>query len=230
MLLAVVIFRFIEIQKTIPFIFKFMNTYIFIHGGESFSHEKEYEEFISETLVEWNLEAFAEKETKKKWKTELAKKLTSSGNRVYLPNFPNSMNAKYNEWKIFFEKWIEKVEIVGNIIFIGNSLGGCFLLRYFSEDDLKIHTNTIHSIHLVATCLSAGDFKEGENYYLLKKLKENIFIWHAEDDTVVPISDAKKLSEILPDGQKILFPKEKGYGHFHSIERFVELEKVLLFS
>jgi predicted alpha/beta hydrolase family esterase len=109
------------------------------------------------------------------------------------------MNAKYNEWKIFFEKWIEKIEIVGNIIFIGNSLGGCFLLRYFSEDNLKIDTNTIHSIHLVASCLSAGDFNEGKNYHFLKKLKENIFIWHAEDDIVVPISDAKKLSKILPD-------------------------------
>lgn len=207
-----------------------MNTYIFIHGGESFSHEKEYEKFISQTLVEWNLEAFVEQEPKKKWKTELAKKLTTSGNRVYMPNFPNSMNAKYDEWKVFFENWIQKVEIVGNIIFIGNSLGGCFLLKYFWEESIQIATNKIHSIHLVASCLSAGDFREGENYYFLKKMVGNVYIWHAEDDMVVPISEAKKLSEILSHGQKILFPKEKGYGHFHGIERFEELEQVLLFS
>lgn len=86
-----------------------MNTYIFIHGGEAFSSESEYQNFIQSTLVEWSMEPFSAKEDKKKWKTELAKKLSEEYNLVYMPNFPNPLNAHYNEWKIFFEAWIEQI-------------------------------------------------------------------------------------------------------------------------
>ena len=94
---------------------------------------------------------------------------------------------------MFFENWIQKVEIRGNIILIGNSLGGCFLLKYFSEDEIKIDKNRIHSIHLVASCLSAGDFMKEEKYTFLQKMEEKVYIWHAEDDIVVPISEAREL-------------------------------------
>lgn len=88
-----------------------MNTYIFIPGGEAFSRESEYQYFITSTLVDWNKEPFSVKEEKRKWKSELATKLTETGNLVYMPNFPNPINARYNEWKIFFETWIEHIEI-----------------------------------------------------------------------------------------------------------------------
>lgn len=52
-----------------------MNTYIFIHGGESFSSREEYKKWITSTLVEWNREPYAIREEKKKWKIELAEKL-----------------------------------------------------------------------------------------------------------------------------------------------------------
>jgi hypothetical protein len=52
-----------------------MNTYIFIHGGESFHSHEEYKKWITSTLVEWNSEAYSIREEKKKWKTELARKL-----------------------------------------------------------------------------------------------------------------------------------------------------------
>jgi hypothetical protein len=110
-----------------------MNTYIFIHGGESFFSHEEYMSWISTTGVEWNIEPYIIREEKKKWKIELAKKLVEKGNLVYLPGFPNPQNAKYEEWKIFFESWIDRISIQGNIIFIGTSLGGNFLLKYFSE-------------------------------------------------------------------------------------------------
>ncbi|MBC7503374.1 hypothetical protein H7169_00170, partial [Candidatus Gracilibacteria bacterium] len=76
-----------------------MNTYIFIPGGETFADISEYENFIISTLVDWNSEPFSVKEEKRKWKSELATKLTEAGNLVYTPNFPNPINASYNDWK-----------------------------------------------------------------------------------------------------------------------------------
>lgn len=39
-----------------------------------------------------------------------------------MPNFPNPQNAKYNEWKLFFNAWIEKIILSDEVIFVGTSL------------------------------------------------------------------------------------------------------------
>lgn len=88
-----------------------MKTIIFIHGGESFTTHEEYIHWIQTTAVLWNSEPFEIAETKKRWKLEIAKQATEQENLVYLPEFPNPQNAKYDEWKLFFEAWISQVQI-----------------------------------------------------------------------------------------------------------------------
>lgn len=183
-----------------------MKTYIFIHGGESFQTHEEYLKWIETTAVEWNLDPFAIKTEKKKWKTEIAIKLTLNGDIVYLPNFPNPQNAKYSEWKLFFDAWITQIPLTSEIILIGNSLGGCFLLKYFSENPKLI---PISNIHLIASCLEAGDFTPPVNYDFLQKLGSGVHIWHSEDDKVVPFSTGKELSRILPEAKTHFFDTEK---------------------
>jgi predicted alpha/beta-fold hydrolase len=46
---------------------------------------------------------------------------------------PNKLNARYHEWKIFFEGILSKLDREDEITLVGGSLGGCFLLKYFSE-------------------------------------------------------------------------------------------------
>lgn len=55
-----------------------MKTLIFIHGGESFSTELEYLEWIQTVAVEWNIEPFALGEEKKKWKNSIAEKFVGN--------------------------------------------------------------------------------------------------------------------------------------------------------
>ena len=45
---------------------------------------------------------------------------------------PLQENAKYNDWKIFFERYIPFLR--NNVILIGASLGGIFLAKYLSEN------------------------------------------------------------------------------------------------
>lgn len=130
-----------------------MKTLIFIHGGESFTNHTEYLHWIQTTAVEWNMKPFEVIEEKKRWKLEIAKKATAAGDLVYIPDFPNPQNAKYDEWKLFFDAWISRIQIEGELVLIGTSLGGCFLLKYFSEKpQLKI--DQIQQVHLLATCIS----------------------------------------------------------------------------
>lgn len=53
-----------------------MKTYIFIHGGESFQTHEDYLKWIETTAVAWNIDPFVTKTEKKKWKSEIANKLT----------------------------------------------------------------------------------------------------------------------------------------------------------
>ncbi len=205
-----------------------MNTYILIPGGESFLDDTEYQHFIISTLVDWNSSAFLIWEEQKKWKTELAKKLTEAGNLVYTPNFPNAINAKYNEWKLFFEAWIGNIEVQGTLTFIGHSLGGNFLLKYFTEIWMQINITSLDQIHLVAACICEWDFITPENYDTLRSLGKKVHIWHAEDDTVVLFGTVKKIEKELPEAQTHFFGSEKWYGHFSPLAVFPELEDILL--
>ena len=68
---------------------------------------------------------------RQKWRYTLASEL-GSGYEVFLPVMPNSDNAKYEEWKIWFERHFQFFR--DGMILIGNSQGGYFLAKYLSEN------------------------------------------------------------------------------------------------
>ncbi len=45
---------------------------------------------------------------------------------------PNKTNAQFEEWKIWFEKFIPFLN--DGVILVGHSLGGVFLAKYLSEN------------------------------------------------------------------------------------------------
>lgn len=79
-----------------------MKTLIFIHGGESFADEQDYQKFLKEIYIQWQSEVWTP-EVKSNWVQEIAKKWYANGDQVFMPVFPNKLNAKYREWKIVFE-------------------------------------------------------------------------------------------------------------------------------
>jgi predicted alpha/beta hydrolase family esterase len=54
---------------------------------------------------------------------------------VLYPWMPSIRNAKYLEWKIMFSKMMEVVD--DNIILVGHSLGGIFIVKYLSEEKIS---------------------------------------------------------------------------------------------
>ena len=90
---------------------------IVIHGGDAFNTYKEYLAFLK------NYEFNFEKLKIKGWKDALSEKLGKNF-EVVLPKMPNSMNAKYSEWKIMFDKLLPFLE--NNLVLVGHSLGGIF--------------------------------------------------------------------------------------------------------
>lgn len=189
---------------------------ILIHGGNTF---KTYEKYMSSLK---SLKIDLDRYRKVGWKDSLRKKL---GNRfdILLPKMPNPMNAQYDEWKILFRKIARQLN--NNIILIGHSLGGVFLAKYLSEN--KFPKKILATI-LIAPPYDEKDIEEplcdfviSNNLKKLEKQGGKIFIYHSEDDSVVPYVDLGKYQKDLPNATARIF---KDRDHFNQ-EKFPELVK-----
>lgn len=187
-----------------------------IHGGEAFDT---YEEYVA-ALKTWEVSL----DNKKGWKSSLQETLGDEYT-VIQPRMPNATNAKYAEWKIWFEKYIPLLE--ESVIFIGHSLGGIFLAKYLSEE--------IYPKKITATFLVAAPYNTETNHPLadfnitqpLTKFEEQggeIYLYHSNDDQVVPFSNFERYRNELPNTHVRIFDDR---GHFNG-EEFVELRNDLM--
>lgn len=196
-----------------------------IHGGETFESYDDYLTFLKNyQLTEGEFLQLGNKS----WKYNLQSDLGDNF-KVILPRMPHSWNAKYIEWKIWFDKFIPHLE--SEIILIGISLGGIFLAKYLSENKLPVK---IKQLHLVATPFgnnedSSGktekynlvDFNLSSKLFAIEKQVESIFFYYSMDDPCVPFGDLDKYTKELPNAKKIVFNDR---GHFN-IEEFPEIIK-----
>jgi hypothetical protein len=139
---------------------------------------------------------------------------------------PNTTNANYSEWKLYFESVIK---VLGyNVVLIGHSLGGIFLAKYLSEN---IFPKKIDALFLIAAPFtkageSLEDFKLGDNLEGISKQVAKIFILHSKDDPVVPISDSDEYASRLPNAELVLF-EDKGHFNTEEFSGLVYLIKAL---
>lgn len=189
---------------------KTKNQIIVVHGGDSFN---KYEEYIN-SLKEMEIDIGRFKA--KKWKSSLEKDL---GNKfeVILPSFPNSSNAKYLEWRIYFEKLLPLLN--KEIILLGHSLGAIFLIKYLSENKIK---NNILGLFLISAPYPSMETKEflfkvnGKN---IESQCKNIFMYHSKDDKVVDFKDFEKYKK---EFNNVKFKVFKNRGHFNQ-SKFPEI-------
>jgi predicted alpha/beta hydrolase family esterase len=153
---------------------------VVIHGGSVFDGYEEYLEALK------NREVSLDRLIRKDWKSTLGTNL-GDGYQVVSLTMPNSQNAKYLEWKIWFEKLIPLFD--KDVIFLGHSLGGIFLVKYLSEET---YHKTIKATFLIAppsiatTQETLADFGLGEDLSKFGNGGGSIFVYHSKDDAVVP--------------------------------------------
>jgi predicted alpha/beta hydrolase family esterase len=136
-------------------------------------------------------------------------------------------NAHYDDWKIYFERFIPLLK--KDFILIGNSLGGMFLAEYLSENKLPKK-----ALAVFATCppfdgsLSSedlvGGFRLKSDLSLLQTNTKNLYLMFSEDDDIVPVAHAEKYRAKLPNA-KIIIYKSKN-GHFQ-VAKFPEIVKII---
>jgi predicted alpha/beta hydrolase family esterase len=185
---------------------------IIIHGGDSFAA---YEEFL-DSLKNWevSLESFL---PKCDWKSVLQSKLGEEY-EILSPRMPNKQNAKYEEWKIWFERMTPFIQ--DGVILIGHSLGGLFLAKYLSENNFS---KKIEALFLIAAPHSqTQDISSFALEADLQKVAEqcrNIHLYQSQDDAVVPENEAERYKKAWPEAQLHIFQDR---GHFNQ-ENFPEI-------
>jgi len=177
---------------------------IHIHGGESWATYDEYVAFLNTYDIHDPAEP-----VRTKW-ADTYEAVLGSEWLIMKPSMPAKHNAKYEEWKIWFEKFTPYLH--NKAVLVGNSLGATFFAKYISEHTLPFHIGQLH--------LVAGRFFDRDETFRLdaalvaKNIEpqcDQIFIYHSQDDFVVPFEDAGKFKAALPSAELVTFEDR---GHF----------------
>ena len=192
---------------------------LYIHGGMTFKNRKDYLSYLK------NKEISIEK--KVRWSDDYLDKELGKNFEIIRPRMPLQEDAKYEDWKIWFERHIPLLR--NNVILIGGSLGGIFLAKYLSENKFL---KKILSTYLVCPPFDdtvigedlVGGFKLKSDLSLLEKNSKNLYLLFSKDDPCVPVSHADKYGRKLKNA-KIIVYKSKN-GHF-KITKFPEIVKMI---
>lgn len=182
---------------------------VIIHGGSTYVSYKEYLADLKGKKLD------LERLTQRKWRDGIAKKL-GSGFETLVPIMPNSNNAKYLEWKI----WFKKIEpfLKSRTVLVGHSLGGIFLAKYLAENKFPKKITATFLIAAPFDMTGSGDtladFVLPRSLSRFEKQGGEIFLYYSEDDPVVPFSHLEKYKNALPRAQVRVF---KSRGHFNQV-------------
>jgi predicted alpha/beta hydrolase family esterase len=180
---------------------------IFIHGGGTYADYESYINDLKSLKIE-SLDYFR----KVKWKNRLAENLGDQF-EVIMPDMPNKQNAKYAEWKIYFDKILDLVQC--DYVLVGHSLGGIFLAKYLNENTPR---RTPRKTILIAApfgsesgAYSLADFELGDDLHALTKNAGRLVLIFSKDDPAVSFESAIRYKKMLPEARFIEFSKK---GHF----------------
>lgn len=189
-----------------------------IHGGTTFNSYKEYIDSLKDKKITIDdLRPYYD------WKTNLQNDLGENYD-VLMPKMPDKQNAKYEEWKILFDKVIPLLNT--GVIMIGHSLGGIFLAKYLSENKVPIK---IRAIFLISAPFdnsdneSLADFIPEGNFDILVRQIEKIYLIQSRDDPYVSYENAEKYKRVIPKAEILAFNDR---GHFRQ-ESFPEIVKLI---
>jgi predicted alpha/beta hydrolase family esterase len=170
-----------------------MKQVVAIHGGDAFATHEEYLQFLKDFKIDDPNLAKG-----KGWKNTLQEAL-GAGYQVILPRMPNPTNAKYEEWKIWFEKYTPYLN--DGVLLIGHSLGGSFLAKYLGENTFP---KEIAATFLVAAPYGTDmegmtpEFAAPSSLEGFAKQGGQIFLYQSSDDLIVPFAELAKYQAVLP--------------------------------
>lgn len=177
-----------------------------IHGGDTYNTYEDYLTSLNNFAVNFT------DLTQKNWKQRLGDALGDDFS-VLAPTMPNKYNAKYLEWKIWFKKYLPF--IAEDAIVVGHSLGGLFVLKFLAEEAPPV---SLRAIFLLAAPYAASppeslaDFTVPSSLERLHTLTKKIYLYHSQDDPVVPFQDFQQYAAALPTAETRIFTDRQHFN------------------
>ena len=191
---------------------------VVIHGGETFETHKEYLAFLNEYVLDFD------RTQQTFWKDTFAEKL-GNDYEVIFPRMPNALNAKYFEWKIWFEKYLPHLR--NGVVLVGHSLGGIFLAKYLSENTFPkkiLGTFLIAAPHdAEGAPYSLADFVLPDSLALMEKQGGEIYLFQSKDDPVVQYENVLKYQKDIPTATLVILEDRQ---HFTQTELLELIQKI----
>lgn len=169
-----------------------MKQVLLIHGGDSYGSYDAYIDELKSSAIDYE-----RLKPQQRWKSWVAEQMPEAD--VLLPSFPNSSNAVYEEWKIYFEKLLPFLR--DDVQLVGHSLGAMFLAKYLNAHAL---TPKVRRVILIAGAYDeelmgdSGSFVVGSAVNVPKSAEE-VHLFHSEDDPVVPFAELAKFQADMPE-------------------------------
>ena len=142
------------------------------------------------------------------WFPWLQKQLALKGIVAQTPEMPEPYRPDYEKWKQIFEQF----KVDEDTILVGHSCGGGFLVRWMSENNVKVGKVVLVApwINPASTNISPGffDFQVDSNMALKTK---GLSLFISSDDEQEELDTAKMLEEKVRDIKIVRFTDK---GHF----------------
>ena len=186
-----------------------------IHGGTVFYSDEQYRQALRDLTLSYDRLLYAPS-----WKNWLAEQLPDHD--VLLPSMPNKINAKYDDWALYFSKVVPFLR--PDAVLIGHSLGGIFLAKYFTENP---PVEPFSKLILIAAPYDDETGESLKGFRLtdasaLADMFGEIHLLHSTDDPVVPFAEKDKYVRDLPAAKVRVFEDKQ---HF-SMPEFPELARI----
>ncbi len=131
--------------------------------------------------------------------------------------------ADYRAWKILFEKMIPFLR--EGVMIATTSLGSTFILKYICENEFPMR---ISKLFLVAPAIESTraewmgsfSFDLEHGYNRVSRWTDQIYIYHSQDDDMVPYEQSLKLKQYFPEA---IFREFHDRGHFFKEAELPEL-------
>lgn len=193
-----------------------MKQVLLIHGGDVFETYEESLNYLKNRKIDFEKHGLK----KKYWEDKLADRLGAEY-QIIRPEMPNKRNARYEEWKIWFEKFFPFLN--DELILVGSSLGALFVAKYLAENTFP---KKLKAVFLIAGPFGDNppefrllDFSLPPGLEKLGQQAEKIFLYHSKNDDTVPFQSLSKYQQALPKATVRVFEDR---GHFN-IEELPEL-------
>ncbi len=192
----------------------------YIPGGNTFEEDKDYLNFLETRSISIDKEP--------KWWEDYLKAKLGEDFKIIKPRMPLQDRARYEEWKIHFERHFPQLK--EDLVLIGESLGAIFLAKYLSENKFP---KKIYKVYLIAPPfdntlpedeLSSG-FELGSDLSMINENCKNIILLFSENDGCVPLSHSEKYREKLPEANIIVYNNIKGHFEISEFPEIIDMLK-----